>query len=151
MNSLPHLIAEKRFAVDASQQDVAGVLTKAVYQCLLLEKLYIVDDKTFRAEMVQRLALVPMRLSLEGEFIDTSVPDSLACVLLVKFGRIRLDLKVTFTLRPLTNGATEITCTATRGEQRTNGVLARLLAREEKGFAIKTFDLIQARLQQLCV
>ena len=141
-------IAKKQFAIEASQQRVWNLLGRVIYQCLPLEKMDIVDETTFYADLRWRLAFINIPLRLRGKFVDISPPSFLGCLLSVKKGIIQRELEVTFRLNPISQDKTEVTCMA-EGEE-TRPPLKWIVKREQQRFAENVFDSIRARLEQLC-
>lgn len=149
-NAPETIIARKQFAINADQQRVSYLLAKAIYQCLPLERMNIVDDKTFRADLKWHVAFVPIRLYLEGKFQDVALPDFLSCRLSVKRGILHLGVKVAFTLKPIKESLTEVTCDAVADREDAGGLLGRILSGAQKGFAEGTFESLRVKLGQLC-
>lgn len=143
-------MVERHFAIDGPQQRVWDVLAKAIYQSVPLEKMNIVNEKTFYAELRWNLAFIRLTLNLEAKFVDISPPSFIGCILLVNKGMMRSSLKVMFTLRAVSESRTEVACVATAEGKGTGGILGWILRTGQKTFAGKVFDSLEARLKQLC-
>jgi hypothetical protein len=143
-------VVERKFAVEAPRQRVWNLLAKAIYQCVPLEKMNILNETNFHAELRLNLAFVILRFHLEGKFVDILSPSFLGCILLVNKGIIRLGLKVMFTLREISEDRSEVACVAIAEGKRTGGILGWILGIGQKIFAGRVFDSLEARLKQLC-
>lgn len=143
------VIVQRQFAIDAPQQRVWSLLARVIYQCLPLEKMDVVNERLFYAELRWNLALIGLRFHLKVEFVDISPPYFLACILSVKRGLIQLGPRVTFALRQVNHHRTEVTCTATE-ENKTGKLMRWAMRRQQQSFAGKMFDSMRARLEQLC-
>lgn len=143
------LIARRQFVIDAPQQRVWALLPKAIYQCLPLRKIDIVNEKCFLAELKWNLAFVGLKFHLKGEFVDISPPTLLGCVISLKSGIIQLGARVTFVLRPVNQDKSEVVCVAL--EQGKRGMLTRWAARmPEQTLARSVFHAVRARLEEIC-
>ena len=144
-------VAETRFVVEASQQRAWQVLPRVMYQCLPLEKMQIVDDRTFFADFRWALPFGggPM-FHLAGKFVDMSPPNSLTCILSVKKGIVQLSMKVLFGLRAVDEGKTEVACTVMEEGRETGAWLNRIMRGTQRRFTGKVLGSIKARLEQLC-
>jgi carbon monoxide dehydrogenase subunit G len=148
IGTLKTLVAQKQFVVDASQHRVWDLLGTIVYQLLPLEKVDIVNLTTFRAVLRWRMGFITFPFRVKGELVDISRPSSFGCIIRVKRGVIQLGMKVTFTLRPVNEGKTEVVCRAI--EEGTRTIMGRIMRGRQQSFAENTFDSIEARLAQLC-
>lgn len=142
-------IAERQFVIDAPQKRVWDLLARAVYQSLPLEKIDIVNERTFFAELRWNLAFVGLRFHLKGEFVDISPPSFLGCMISVKKGIIQLDLRITFALRAVNRHKTEVVCIV--AEDGKLKMLSRWVMRiPQRSFAGNVFNSIKARLERIC-
>ena len=148
LNSLETALAQKNFDIDAPQQRVWKVLGSAVFQCLPLEEMNILNQTTFHAVLRWRLGFISIPLNLRVKLVDIVAPHSLGSVIQAKKGIIQLGLKVTFTLRPVNEGKTEVICSAT--EEGTGNIMGRIMRRWQRNFAGQVFDSIRARLEKIC-
>ena len=84
------LIAQKQFTINAPPQTVWQLLPRVIYQCLPLEKMDIVDERTFYADL-KWLPFAGSTLHLKGKFVEISPPDFLSCTISVTKGIIRTN------------------------------------------------------------
>ena len=142
-------IVHRQFVIEASQQRVWDLLGRTVYRCLPLEKMNAVSETTAYAVLRLRLAFISLPLNVKVELVDISPPSSLGSKIWVKKRVIKLvALKVTFTLRPVDEGKTEVVCTAMEDGRRT--MLGWLVRGQQRSFTEGMFDSIRARLEQFC-
>ncbi len=143
------LIVQRQFVIDAPQQRVWDLLARVIYQCLPLEKMDIVNERTFNAEVRWNLAFIGLTFHLKGEFIDISPPNFLSCALSMKRGLIQLGLKVAFTLRPVNHHKTEVVCRVEEGKG-IRKLVRWVMRKPEQRFAGNVFNSMRVRLEQLC-
>ncbi len=142
-------IVQRQFVIEASQQRVWDLLGRTVYGCLPLEKMNIVNETTAYAVLRWRLGFISLPLDLKLELVDISPPGLLGSKIWVKKQVIQLvALKVTFTLRPVNKGRTEVVCTAM--EEGGGTILRWLLGGQQRSFTEGMFDSIRARLERFC-
>lgn len=141
-------IAQRQFVVWAGQPRVWDLLAMVTYQQLPFEQVDIVSLNRFYAVWRWGIGFIRFPFYVEGKLVDTSRPNSYGCVILVRKGPIRASIKVIMLLRAIGEGQTEVSCTATEEGKKT--LVGVVLRRFERGFALRTFDSIGARLQRLC-
>lgn len=146
--SPPRIVAQKQFVVEASPPRVWDLLGTVVYQSLPLEKVDIVSTDSFRAVLKWPMGFVTVPFDVKGKLVGMSRPASFGSVICVKWGLVRLGVKVNFTLKPVAESKTEVLCTAMEEGKRT--VMGWILSGQQRSFAGSMFDSIRARLQQLC-
>jgi hypothetical protein len=139
-------VAQKNVVIEAPQQQVWKVLGSAIFQCLPLEEMNIIDQKNFQAVLKWRLGFFSIPLNLKGKVTDILSPDLMSFVIQVEKWLLRMSLKVTFTLKQVNEGSTEIAGIATVGKQT---LIGRIMSGQQRSFATKTFDEIMARLQEV--
>ncbi len=144
------LITQKQFAVDAPLERVWGLLPRVVHQCLPLEKMDIIDEQTFNADLRWDLAFISLKLHIKGKFVDISPPSHLRCVLSVDRALLHLKIGVAFTLKPIDADKTEVLCAATSEGSEKKRLLDWALAGQQRQFAGNIFDSIRRRLVELC-
>jgi acyl-coenzyme A thioesterase PaaI-like protein len=86
--------------------------------------------------------MLPQR-NLGNKYIE-----NVGCIILLKRGIIQLGMKVSFRLRPVNEGKTEVVCRAM--EEGTRTIIGQIMRGQQQSFAENTFDSIEARLAQLC-
>lgn len=142
-------VVQRQFVIEAPQQRVWNLLGRTIYRCLPLEKINIVNETTAYAVLRWRFGFVSLPLDLKLELVDISPPSSLGSKIWVKKLAIQLvALKVTFTLRPVNKGKTEVVCTAM--EEGRGTLLGRLMEGQQQSFTEGMFDSLKARLEQFC-
>ena len=143
------LIAQREFTIDASQQRVWELLPRAIYQGLPLEKIDIVNERNFNAELRWNLIFIGLKFHLKGEFIEIIPPSFFGCILFVKKGIFQLGLKVTFELRSVNQKRTQIICEAMERKKRRGALLKWAMRIPEERLCGNAFQLIRARLEQI--
>ena len=146
MSNSETVIVQREFVLDTPQKRVWDLLGKVIYQCLPLEKVDVVNERLFYAELRWKIFLVSLKLHLKVEFVDILPPDIIACMISVKKGFIHLEPKVLFTLKPVNQQKTSLTCTAT-GDR--TGILQWVMKKQQQRFAGNLFSLIGSRLGSL--
>jgi hypothetical protein len=136
--------------INASTQRVWNVLTKALYLCLPMEKMKIIDENSFSAELPWKLFLIPLRLYLYGKFVDILPFENLSCSLIVKRGVLKSNLKVIFNLGQTNEGLTRLTCSAIVEDKKSGGLAMRCMRRSQVNFVEQVFHEMKFRLKQLC-
>lgn len=141
-------VVQKHFVIDAHQQRVWELLGSAVFQCLPLEEMNILNQTTFYAVLRWRLGFISIPLNLKVKLVDILAPHSLGSVIWVTRGIIQLGLRATFTLRPVNEAKTEVICSAT--EEGKESIMGRIMRRWERSFAEEVFNSIRVRLEKVC-
>ena len=146
------VILQRKFTIAAPQPKVWDLLANAIYYSLPLEKMDIIDEKTFQADLRWKLACFPISLHLKGAFTNVSPPALLGCMLRISRGLMRLSLEVTFTLTQPVTDKTEVICTAAEGDYaaRISQISGWVMRRPQRDFATNAFESIRRRLEQLC-
>ncbi len=142
-------IAEKRLAAEASRERVWNLLGTLIFDSLEgLEKMEIIDENNFRAELKARAFGLPMTWHLRGEMIDISPPSSLSVRLTAKSqgDLITVLQKITFRLDGAGEGQTILTCQAVAEDL--PPLLRWVMLGEVKKLAQQIFDTIEDRLKQ---
>ncbi len=79
------LVAENRFTLEATPERVWDVLGRAIFSGLSgLEKLHIIDENNFEADLKAKAYGIPLTMKLRGEMTDISPPTTLAVKLAVE-------------------------------------------------------------------
>jgi hypothetical protein len=142
------VIAQKSFTIKSDQQKVYKVLGNAIFQCLPLEEMNILDVKNFQAVMRYRLGFINLPLKLKGKLVDVSSPVLLSFVIRVEKGFLQMVLKTTFMLKQIDEANTGVACIAVEDGKRT--IIGRITRGQQHDFAMKLFDAMQAQLQKAC-
>jgi len=143
-------IAEKNFAVEASQERVWRLIGKVIFSSLPgLENVEILDENSFRAILRMKVLGVQWSMKLRGEMVDISPPESFSVKLFIESpgGLFTMEQKVTFTMTVVDKSKTAVACKATADSM---GILFRaLLLGQARRFARSTFEAIEKRLKEL--
>ncbi len=113
--SMETLIAEKKLAAEASQERVWDLLGTLIFDSLYgLEKMEIIDENNFRAELKTKAFGIPLLWHLRGEMIDISPPNSLGVRLTTKsrWDMITVVQKITFSLNSSGESRSTMVCRA---------------------------------------
>ncbi|MBI4331044.1 MAG: hypothetical protein HY673_07175 [Chloroflexi bacterium] len=143
------LIAEKTFAIEASRDTVWDLLGSAIFYSLPLEKIDLLSENAFNAELRQKVGPGCLTLFFQGQLVDNAPPESLGCLLTArsKWGIVRQRMRVTFALTAVEENRTEIICTTAAEGM---GLIERLLLIGMlRGLAGETLARLQSRLEQL--
>ena len=143
------LTAERRFAVEASPERVWDLLGRAIFDSLGgMEKMEVIDENNFRAELRVRAFGIPLTMYLSGEMTDISPPTSLSVKLSSnsKWKVISLTQQINFTLEPAGEGKTNVTCQALA--EGLNPLFRWALLGQVKNQARQIFAKIEERLKQ---
>jgi hypothetical protein len=141
-------IAQKRFVLESSPENIWDLLATVIFQQLPLEQVDILGVDKFNAVLRWGTGIFSIPFDVQGKLIEVSRPDSLGCVILVKKGPVRFGLKVTMTVMAVDGARAEVRCTAVPEGERT--IAGRLMDGRQKQFTLRMFDSIEKRLQQLC-
>ena len=144
------LIAEKRLAAEASQERVWDLLGTLIFDSLEgLEKMEIIDENNFRAELKAKAFGLPLTWHLRGEMIDITPPTSLSVQLTAKSkgDLITVVQKITFSLDAVGEGETTLICRAVAEDL--PPLMRWAMLGEVKKLAQQIFDTIEERLKQL--
>ncbi len=142
-------IAEKRLAAEASQERVWDLLGTLIFDSLEgLEKMEIIDENNFRAELKAKAFGLPLTWHLRGEMIDITPPTSLSVQLTAKskWELITVLQKITFRLDAAGEGQTTLTCQAVA--ENLPPLMRWVMLGEVKKLAQQIFDTIEERLKQ---
>lgn len=104
------IIAESKFTVEASRDRVWDLLPRVIFNSAGLEKINIINDRCFGAEMPLRLSFVNIHVPLVGEIVDVVELETLAVTIdgTVLWGLIGLKQKITFTFTSKDSNKTEV-------------------------------------------
>ncbi|MFC2005903.1 hypothetical protein ACFLVG_02965 [Chloroflexota bacterium] len=144
------LIAEKKFSVEASQERVWDLLGKVILNSLHgLEKMEVMDENNFRAELKARTFGIPLIMRLRGETTDISPPEALSVRLIAKskWDLITLVQRITFTLNSAGEEKVTLVCKAVAEEL--SPILRWFFLWPVKSLARQTLESIEERLKQL--
>jgi hypothetical protein len=142
------MIAERRFVLGASQKRVWDLLAMVIFQQLPLERVDIVGLDSFNAVLRWGVGFIKVPFRVEGKLVDVAKPTSYGCLITVKRGPVRLGVRVGIAVKAVDENKSEVICTAMEEEKGT--LLGRLLSGQQRAFALKTFDSIGGRLEELC-
>ncbi len=143
-------IAEKRLAAEASQERVWDLLGTLIFDSLEgLEKMEIIDENNFRAELKAKAFGLPLTWHLRGEMIDITPPASLSVQLTAKSkgDLITVVQKITFSLDAAGEERTTLTCQAVAVDL--PPLMRWVMLGEVRKLAQQIFDTIEERLKQL--
>ena len=143
-------IAEKKLAAEASHERVWDLLGTLIFDSLEgLEKMEIIDENNFRAELKAKAFGLPLTWHLRGEMIDISPPTSLSVQLTAKskWDLIMVGQKITFSLDAAGEERTTLTCRAVAVDL--PPLIRWVMLGEVKKLAQQIFDTIEERLKQL--
>jgi len=144
------LIAEKNLAAEASQERVWDLLGTLIFDSLDgMEKIEIIDENNFRAELKEKAFGIPLTWYLRGEMIDISPPKTLHVKLTAKskWNLLTVVQKITFRLNSVGEGKATMVCQALAEDLAP--FIRWVLLGQVKGLAKKIFDSMEERLKQL--
>ena len=141
-------LIQTNFVIDAPLEKVWRLLGSAVFQCLPLEMMNIVDQTHFSAILRWKLLFVKIPLNIKSVMDNIVPPTTFGCVIRVEKSIMKLGTRVTFNLKAIGEDKTEINCVATAEGNRS--LLGRITRGQQRSFAENVFSSIQKRLQQLC-
>ncbi len=144
------LIAEKKRAADASQERVWDLLGTLIFDSLAgLQKMEIIDENNFRAELKSKAFGVPLTWHLRGEITDISPPSSLTVKLTAKSkgDLIAVRQKITFSLHSVGEGKSTMVCQAVAEDLAP--LIRRFFLGQVKSLTKQIFDSLAERLRQL--
>ncbi len=144
------LIAEKTIGAEASQERVWDLLGTLIFDSLAgLEKMEIIDENNFRAELKTTAAGIPLTWHLRGEIVDISPPQTLGVKLAArsKWNLITIAQKITFILNSAGESKATMICRAVAEDL--PAFIRWALLGEVKRLAGQIFDSIEEGLKQL--
>lgn len=142
------LIAEKNITTEASPERVWDLLGTLIFDSLSgLEKMEIIDENNFRAELKAKAFGLPLVFSLRGEMIDISPPNSLTVKLSSKWSRITVVQRIAFRVQPGANGGATMVCRAVAEDL--SPIVRWTLLGQVKNMAGQIFDAMERGLKQL--
>ena len=148
--SMETLIAEKNLNAETSQERLWDLLGTLIFDSLEgLEKMEIIDENNFRAELKAKVFGLPLTWYLRGEMTDISPPQSLSVKLAArsKWNLIAVVQKITFTLNSTGEGRSAMTCVAVAEDLAP--LIRWVFLSQVKSLAQQIFDSIEDRLKQL--
>jgi uncharacterized protein YndB with AHSA1/START domain len=143
-------IAEKNLTAEASRERVWDLLGTLIFDSLEgLEKMEIIDENNFRAELKAKAFGIPLTWHLRGEVIDISPPQALSIKLIArsKWTLIPVVQKITFTLNSMGEGKSGMVCVAVAEDL--TPLIRWVFLGQVKSLAQQIFDSIEERLKQL--
>ncbi len=141
------VILQRKFIIRAPQTRVWEVLGSAIYRDLPLEKMDIVNENLFYADMIWRAGL-PLKFRVKAEFREIVPPDALNCGISTVQGPLKISFGVSFKLRGLTGHQTEVSCKVVR-EKGINPLLNTIISGQMRRFAVRIVTGIEAQLERL--
>ena len=144
------LIAEKKLAADASRERIWDLLGTLIFDSLEgLEKMEIIDENNFRAELKAKAFGFPLTWHLKGEMTDIYPPETLSVRLTAKSkgSLITVVQKITFSLDDAGEGQTTMVCRAVA--ENLAPYLRWVFLGQVKTLAQQIFDSMAERLKQL--
>jgi len=143
-------IAEKDFAVAASQERVWRLMGKVIFSSLPgLENVEILDENNFRAILRMKVLGVRWSMKLKGEMVDVLPPESFSVKLFIESpgGLFAMEQKVALAMTAVDKTKTKVACKVTADSM---GILIRaLLLGQARRFARSTLEAIEKRLKEL--
>ncbi len=148
--SMETIIAQKRIPAEASRERVWDLLGTLIFDSLEgLEKMEIIDENNFRAELKAKAFGLPLTWHLRGEMIEISPPESLSVQLTAKSkgDLITMVQKITFHLQSAGEEGTTLICQAVAKDL--PPLMRWVMLGEVKKLAQQIFDTVEERLKQL--
>ena len=146
------LIAEKNLNAETSQERLWDLLGTLIFDSLEgLEKMEIIDENNFRAELKAKAFGIPLTWYLRGEMIDISPPQALSVKLIAKskWNMITVVQKITFHLHSVGEGKSTMGCVAVAEAEDLPPLIRWVFLGQVKSLAQQIFDSIEDRLKQL--
>ncbi len=103
------------FTVEVTRERVWDLLGRAIFDSLQgMEKMDVIDENNFRAELKAKAFGIPLTMYLTGEMTDILPPEALSVRLTArsKWNLITLVQKITFTSNSAGEGKTTVVCKA---------------------------------------
>ncbi len=147
--SMETLIAEKNLAAEASRERVWDLLGTLIFDSLEgLEKMEIIDENHFRAELKAKAFGVPLTWYLRGEMIHISPPEALGVRLTAKskWNLITMVQRITFGIQAKGEGGSAMHCTAVAEDL--TSLIRWIFLGQVKSLTRQIFDGIEERLKQ---
>ncbi len=144
------LIVEKKIVAEASQQRVWDLLGMLIFDSLHgLEKMEIIDENNFRAELKVKAFAIPLTMHLRGEMLDISPPKTLSVKLTAQSQWNLMDVaqKITFSLNSIGEGKATMVCRAVA--ENLSPFIRWVLLGQVKSLAKQIFDSIEEGLKRL--
>ena len=144
------LIAEKKITTEASRERVWDLLGTLIFDSLSgLEKMEIIDENNFRAELKAKAFGLPLVFSLRGEMIDISPPSALTVKLSTasKWNLVTLVQRIAFQVEPGSDGGATMICRAAAEDL--SPLIRWVLLGQVKSMAAEIFDSMERGLKQL--
>ncbi len=141
--------AETEFTVEATPKRIWDLLGRAIFDSLHgMEKVTIIDENNFNAELKTKAFGIPLTMYLRGEMTNTSPPTFLSVKLNAKskWNLISLTQQINFTLDDAGEGKTKITCQAMAEDL--NPLFRLVLLGQVKSQAKQIFASIEERLKR---
>ncbi len=137
---------EKQFIINAAQDRVWGLLGGAIYQCLPVEKVDIINERLVNAILRLRVGFIKAPLKLTIHLTEILPPSSLTTRIVIKISLIRFTIEVKYRITASGTDKTLIVCSA---QDRSKRTMRCILAKQRREFAEKIFDSIKTRLEKL--
>ena len=144
------LIAEKKITAEASRERVWDLLGTLIFDSLSgLEKMEIIDENNFRAELKAKAFGLPLVFSLRGELIDIFPPSALTVKLSTasKWNLVTLVQKIAFRVDPEDDGRATMMCRAVAEDL--SPLIRFVLLGQVKHMAGEIFDSMERGLKEL--
>jgi hypothetical protein len=143
-------VAQNSFELAATQDRVWDLLGRAIFGSLKgMEKLKIVDDNSFKAELKTKAYGIPMTMYLLGNITDMNPPESITVILNAhsKPNFVSVQQKVVITSKPAGDGKVQVSSVAL--VQKMTPLFKPILIGQVKKQAQDILDAIEARLKQV--
>jgi hypothetical protein len=141
-------LLQKEYSVAVPRQVVWEALGRAIYRDLPLERIDIVNEHLFYADMRWKSGL-PLVCRIKVTLTQISAPERLDCVIGIHKGIIKLDIGVNFELRQIDLQITSVDCTVVIHPGMA-AWLSYLVNRQLRSFAGEIVETIGGQLQRLC-
>ena len=143
-------IARSKYVIEAARERVWGLLPFSIFNGVEgIEKISVLSEKVFRAEMPIRLSFIRLKAHLSGKIMDIHEPETLAVALEAKVigGLIQVKQNIVFTLNSSHVDETEVSC-----EVVANGIgpiFRWILLKRAQATGQTTLDNIEKYLKRL--
>ena len=142
------IIAESNFVIDSSRKRIWELLLKSVLRFMPFERIKPLSEKSVRALLKVRMGFISLPMDVEVEIVEASPPETMVTVLKARGmgGIIWLKQRATFTLVPVGDDKTEVSCKI--GLEGMSIIVRTFLLRLVKSFALDSFTGLEERLRK---
>jgi hypothetical protein len=140
-------LVQKSFTVPAPQESVWEPLGRVIYQSLPLERINLVNEKLFYADVLLK-TIIPLKFHLKVALKDVDPPRMMVCAISTKKGPVKIKLKVRFEIQAAGTDQTKVSCRVEEGGL--NPLLRIAFRRQLSKFAFRTLNSVETQLYQSC-